>query len=180
MREFCKLNLPTFSGEPTPLVVEDWLKQITKVLNGMKVTDDETRVSLVTFQLKAEAEVWWESVRTTRGKTRVDWDTFQQLFLDEYFPAVERRKKKQEFHDLKQKMMTVSEYVAKFNALARFAPGMVSTEIERMDKFEEGLRLGLQKMMAAHPYKTYAKMVDVAKRAESQEQRERETDLWLK
>ena len=91
------------------------------------------------------------------------------MFLDEYFLVVERRKKKQEFHDLKQKMMSVSQYVAKFNALARFAPGMVSTETERMDKFEEGLRPGLQSMMAAHPYKTYAKMVDGAKRAESQE-----------
>ena len=106
----------------------------------MKVTDVETQVTLATFQLKAEAEVWWESVKTTRrqeaarqdttsqGTTRQDpvisWETFQQLFLDEYFPAVERRKKKQKFHDLKQKMMSVSQYVAKFNALARFAPGM--------------------------------------------------------
>ena len=69
--------------------------------------------------------------------------------------------------------MTVSQYVAKFNALARFAPGMVSTETERMDKLEEGLRPGLQKMMAAHPYESYAKMVDGAKRAEFQEQREK-------
>ena len=42
LREFCKMNPPTFFGEPDPLVEEDWLKQITKVLNGMKVTDDET------------------------------------------------------------------------------------------------------------------------------------------
>ena len=67
---------------------------------------------------------------------------------------MDRRKKKQEFHDLKQKMITVSQYVAKFNALARFAPGMMSTETERMDKFEKGLRPGLQKMMAKHPYET--------------------------
>ena len=101
------MNPPAFSGEPDPLVAEDWLKQITKVLNGMKVTDDETRVSLATFQLKAEVEIWWESVKTTRRQdtTRQDpvisWETFQQLFLDEYFSTVEGRKKKQEFHDLK-------------------------------------------------------------------------------
>ena len=70
--------------------------------------------------------------------------------------------------------MTISQYVAKFNTLARFAPGAVSTETERMDKFEEGLRVGLQKMMAAHPYNSYAKIVDGAKRAEAQEQRERQ------
>ena len=78
------------------------------VLNGMRVENDDTKVMLATFQLKAVVEVWWKSVRTTRGDTRVDWDTFQQLFLDEYFSVMEKRKKKQEFHDLKQKVMTVS------------------------------------------------------------------------
>ena len=71
LREFCKMNPPTFSGELDPLVAEDWLKQITKVLNGMKVTDDETRVLLVTFQHKADAEVWWESVKTTSVTPRI-------------------------------------------------------------------------------------------------------------
>ena len=60
----------------------------------MKVTDDDTKVILATFQLKAAAEVWWESARTTWGDTRIDWETFRQLFLDDYFPTVERRKKK--------------------------------------------------------------------------------------
>ena len=70
---------------------------------------------------------------------------------------------------MKQRMTTISQYVAKFNVLARFALGAVSTEIEQMDKFKKGLRPGLQRMMAAHPYKTYAKMVDGAKRAEAEE-----------
>ena len=26
LREFCKFNPPTFSGEPDPLLAEDWLK----------------------------------------------------------------------------------------------------------------------------------------------------------
>ena len=56
---------------------------------------------------------------------------------------MERKKKKQEFHDLKQKTMTVSEYVTKSNALAKFAPSAVATDTDRMDKFEEGLRPGL-------------------------------------
>ena len=72
LREFCKLNPPTFSGELDPLLAEDWLKQIMKVLNGMKVVDDETKIMLATFQLKVAAEVWWESTRTTRGDARID------------------------------------------------------------------------------------------------------------
>ena len=70
--------------------------------------------------------------------------------------------------------MTVSRYVAKFNALARFAPGVVSSELEKMDKFEEGLRPSIQDKMAARVYKSYANMVQGAKRCEAEKDRTRE------
>ena len=72
---------------------------------------------------------------------------------------------------LKQRSMSVFEYVAKFNALARFAPGIASTESEKMDKFEEGLKPSLQDMMAAQTYKSYADIVQGAKICEAGKQR---------
>ena len=67
--------------------------------------------------------------------------------------------------------MIVSEYVAKFNALTRFAPGIASSESEKMDKFEEGLKPTIQDMMAAQTYKTYADMVQDAKKYEAGKER---------
>ena len=46
---------------------------------------------------------------------------------------------KQEFIDLKQLSMTVTEYEAKFTTSSRFAPGMVATEGKKCDCFELGL-----------------------------------------
>ena len=38
MKAFLQLRLPTFQGEPDPLVVEDWLEQVTKALDMILVT----------------------------------------------------------------------------------------------------------------------------------------------
>ena len=67
--------------------------------------------------------------------------------------------------------MSVSEYVAKFNTLARFAPGMASSETEKIDKFEKGLRPSIQDMIAAQVYKSYVDMVQRAMRCEAEKER---------
>ena len=45
------------------------------------------------------------------------WAEFHELFMGKYFPATARHAKAQEFLKLKQGMMTVMEYVAKFTEL---------------------------------------------------------------
>ena len=45
---------------------------------------------------------------------------FHDLFMGKYFPYTARHAKAQEFLDLKQGMMNVMEYVARFTELARF------------------------------------------------------------
>ena len=49
LREFYRLNPPIFSGETNSLIAEDWLEQITKVLEGMPMEDDTIKVHLATF-----------------------------------------------------------------------------------------------------------------------------------
>ena len=52
-----------------------------------------------------------------------------------------RHAKAQEFLELKQGRMTVMEYVAKFTELARFADDYVATDMAKVRKFENGLKL---------------------------------------
>ena len=49
--------------------------------------------------------------------------------------------KAQEFLELKQRAMTVIEYMARFTELARFADDYVATDLAKVRKFENGLRL---------------------------------------
>ena len=42
------------------------------------------------------------------------WAEFQELFMGKYFPNTARREKAQEFLELKQGVMTMMDYVARF------------------------------------------------------------------
>ena len=61
-----------------------------------------------------------------------------------YFPATTRHVKAQEFLELKQGAMTMMEYVARFTELACFADNYVATDIAKVRRFENGLKLSIR------------------------------------
>ena len=69
---------------------------------------------------------------------------FQELFMGKYFPDTKRHAKAQEFLELKQGTMTVMEYVARFTELARFDDDYVATDMAKVRRFEDGLKLSIQ------------------------------------
>ena len=72
------------------------------------------------------------------------WEEFRGLFMSKFFPASARHAKAREFLKLKQGMMTVLEYVAKFMELARFADDYMATDMAKVMKFEDGLKLSIR------------------------------------
>ena len=72
------------------------------------------------------------------------WAEFHELFMGKYFPAFARHTKAREFLELKQGTMIVMEYVTKFTELARFADDYVATDMAKMRRFEDGLKLSIR------------------------------------
>ena len=64
--------------------------------------------------------------------------------MGKYFPETARHAKAQEFLELKQGAMTVMDYVARFTELARFADDYVATNMAKVRRFENGLRLSIR------------------------------------
>ena len=64
--------------------------------------------------------------------------------MGKYFLATARHAKAREFLELKQGMMTVLEYVAKFTELVRFADDYVAIDMAKVRKFEDGLKLSIR------------------------------------
>ena len=126
------------------MVADHWFMQIEKVLEAMEITSDATRIRLAAFQLEGEAQVWWKWARTSRDLEAMTWAEFQELFMGKYFPNTARHAKAQEFLELKQGTMTVIDYVARFTELARFADDYVATDMAKVRKFENGLKLSIQ------------------------------------
>ena len=64
--------------------------------------------------------------------------------MGKYFPTTARHAKAQEFLEMKQGALTVIEYVARFTELARFDDNYVATDLDKVKRFENRLRLSIQ------------------------------------
>ena len=72
------------------------------------------------------------------------WGEFPELFMSKYFSATARHTKAQEFLELRRGAMTMMEYVARLTELARFANDYVATDMAKIRRFENGLKLFIQ------------------------------------
>ena len=64
--------------------------------------------------------------------------------MSKFFSESARHAKAWEFLKLKQGSMTVLEYVAKFTKLACFEDDCVATNMAKVRKFEDGLKLSIR------------------------------------
>ena len=126
------------------MVADHWFMQIEKVLEAMEITSNATRIRLAAFQLEGEAQVWWKWARTSRDLEAMTWAEFQELFMGKYFLETTRHAKAQEFLELKQGATTVMDYVARFIELDRLVDDYVATNLTKVRRFENGLKLSIR------------------------------------
>ena len=71
------------------------------------------------------------------------WEEYRELFIGKYFLTPTRHKKAREFLEMKQGMMTVLEYMTKFTELAHFTDDYVTTDMAKVRKSEDGLKMSI-------------------------------------
>ena len=118
--------------------------QVEKVLEAMEITSYMTRIRLAAFQLEGEAQVWWNWAKTSRDLEAMTWAEFHDLFMGKYFSDITRHAKAQEFLELKQGTMTELEYVARFTELAHFTNDYMATDMAKVRRFEDELKLSIR------------------------------------
>ena len=144
LQRFRAHHPPTFTWGGDPMVADHWFMKIENVPEAMEITSDTTRIRLAAFQLEGEARVWWRWARTSRELEVMTWAEFQELFMGKYFPETARHAKAQEFLELKQGVTTVMDYVARFTELAQFANDYMATDLAKVRRFENGLKLSIR------------------------------------
>ena len=82
--------------------------------------------------------------QSLEGLGNNDWEEFRELFMGKFFPTFAQHAKASEFLELKQRTMIVFEFVAKFTELASFADDYVVTDMAKVQKFKDGLKLSIQ------------------------------------
>ena len=148
LQRFIAHHPPSFRGGGDPMVADHWFWQVERVLEAMRITSDATRIKLATFKLEGESQIWWDWAKVSRDLETMTWGDFRELFMSKFFPTSTRHEKAREFLELRQGGRTVLEYVAKFTELARFGDDYVATDMAKVRKFEDGLKLSIRGKIA--------------------------------
>ncbi|XP_031286362.1 uncharacterized protein LOC116145055 [Pistacia vera] len=107
---------------------------------------DWEKIRYASFLFKSDAWIWWELMEETHDVAMMTLGDFRRLF---------------------EGISSVKEYSIRFNSLARFAPGIMSTPKLRRDKFVHGLNPEIARdvMVGAQPPQTYSEALERALRA---------------
>ena len=120
-----------------PSVVENWLERTERMMRQMHCTPEEN-LECATSLLQDEAYQWWVSVTRTASEN-VTWEFFLAEFRKQYVGRIYLSNMRREFHNLKQRQMSVTNYQREFVWLSKYAPEMLVTEEEKCYKFKDGL-----------------------------------------
>ncbi|XP_065881830.1 uncharacterized protein [Euphorbia lathyris] len=170
-----KMGAENFEGTTDPTKAEEWLKDTERVLTRLKCTLEQ-RLDYIVSLLKKHVITWWESIERVVVAPRVlTYEDFKKEFADRYMPRVYRDEKKVEFYNLKQGNMTVAEYELRFAEVSKYALDAVATEEDKCYRFEQGLRLEIQKFLAVK-ITDFKILLETATRVERTHQEERRVE----
>ena len=81
--------------------------------------------------------------------------------MGKYFSASARHVKAREFLELRQGAMTILEYIARFTELAHFGDDYVATDVTKVRKFQDGLKLSIRGKIVGHNLQDMDLMVSI-------------------
>jgi hypothetical protein len=121
------------------LEADDWLRTIEKKLEIAR-TEEADKVLFATHYLEGAAAIWWDNAKAMwPADEEITRTKFKDHFRKYHIPAGIMKVKQREFLALTQGSLSVSEYLHKFNHLARYSLYDVATEERKIDRFLGGL-----------------------------------------
>ncbi|XP_021841470.2 uncharacterized protein [Spinacia oleracea] len=81
---------------------------------------------------------------------------------EQFYPYSLQLQMEPEFIKLSQGKRNVLEYAVKFNELARFSPNLVTTDRQRMNRFEGGLNIEIRDRLSSSRISTFQELYDRA------------------
>ena len=119
-------------------MAENWLERTKRMLVQMHCTPDES-LECATTLLQDEAYQWRVSVTRTAPPKSVTWKFFLDEFKKHYVGRIYLANMRKEFHNLRQRQMSVTEYQREFTRLSKYGLEILVSEEEKCCRFEDGL-----------------------------------------
>ena len=105
-KRLASLNPPVYNGAADPEAFKDWIRGMERLFDALHCPE-EWRVGLAVLYLRDGADRWWATVRERQYEPRFNWSTFKELIKNQFYPVSLKKKKENEFMQLKQGRMSV-------------------------------------------------------------------------
>ena len=132
----------------------------------------EEKLECATSLLQDEAYQWWVSVTKTAPPETVTWMFFLDEFKRSYVGRIYLNNMRREFHNLKQRQMSVTKYQREFIQLSKYAPEILVSEEERCHKFEDCLNDRIRAHVTGFFHEDFSKIVTCAIDVEREKKQE--------
>jgi hypothetical protein len=124
----------------------DWMRSMDKYFDYEDV-DEEKKVRHVVTRLKGHATLWWDELqakRRSKGKQKINnWDRMVAKLKAKFIPKDYQINLFRKLQNLRQKGMTVKEYIEEFYKL-NIRTGQREKDEEKFSIYINGLRYEIQ------------------------------------
>ena len=111
---FRRMNPQEFEGATDPLEAEDWLTSLQVALDFMNWIEIE-KAFCASYVLRREARYWWETLLMRRNVYHMNWNDFTEEFKKQYCDQMTLKAQHNEFDNLQQGNVIVTEACRKFD-----------------------------------------------------------------
>eukprot|EP00253_Pinus_taeda_P034151 PITA_34151 len=124
-------------------VLLDWINKLDKYFECEEVSEDR-KVKFATTNLKGHAALWWDSVQAEKRRLNKlpikTWSRMVAMLKGKFLPKDYQISLHRQVQNLKQKVMTVREYIEEFYRV-NLRVGYTEDTIEKTTRYVNGLRL---------------------------------------
>ena len=119
----------------------------------------EKNLECVISLLQDDAYQWWVSVTKTAASKNITWEFCIAEFRKQYMGRIYLSNMRREFHNLKQRQMSVTEYQREFTRFSKYAPKILVNEEKKCRKFEDGLNDYIRAYVTGFGHDDFSKIV---------------------
>jgi hypothetical protein len=141
-----KMDIPIYEGNLDAEELLDWIRALDTYFDYEDIEEDK-KVEHAVTHLKGHATLWWDELQADRrckGKQKIkSWDQMIANMKVKFIPRDYQITLFRRMQNLRQKMMTMKEYIEEFYRL-NIRAGHRESDDEKVFKYLNGLRYDIQ------------------------------------
>lgn len=143
IREVMRLQPPSFRGSTNGAEAEAWLLSL-EICFALHSYESNLKARVVVHLLRRTTSTWWRQEEYKCGLVpdTLTWEIFTERFHERYLSEHFRQRRIDEFHDLQQKGLSVTQYESKFFELLPYVDYLKDEKL-LVNRFIRGLNAGI-------------------------------------